>query len=671
MEYKAASSKVMVLGIDGMDPRLTKIMIEKGNMPNLKEFIARGSAREDLMMLGAQPTVTPPMWTTLSTGAYPMTHGITCFFRKSDLGLDYMEYNLDSRYCLAEQIWNVTAEAGKKTLVYTWPGCSWPPTSDSDNLFVVDGTHPGCPNTSVGRVDYVFIELASTEAEKTLFQPKLASNGHVPCVIDDLKEVNGGGDTSDKFVGNAPMNPLIIKKEDGEGGFGKDPYNGAISTIKPAEGWVNAPVDAKEFTLLYSSGLIRRPALILKNPEGIYDKVEVYKSKKEKEPLYTLRKGIYEAQNLDEAIKDDKIYRASRDICILEMAEDGSSLKLWVSDAIDVDNNLVWKPKELYAELINKFGYLNFPTQLGILNKQILLDGMLASWEQAANWQADAINYLIKEKGIEVVFSHFHNVDCMGHAVWKHMNGKENAPITVEDVAEIVDETYKQTDRYIGKYMHLLDEDWTILLISDHGQVCSEHEALLMGDNTGVNVKVLKDLGYTVLKTDAQGNDIYEIDWKKTRAIAPRGNHIYINLKGRDPYGIVDPTEKYLLEEQIMTDLYGYKNEVTGHRMIALALRNRDAALLGMSGPDCGDIIYFNAEGYNNDHCDSISTTYGVCDTSVSPIFAASGKGIKAGYTTTRWIREVDIAPTVAALLGLRMPNECEGAPVYQIIEYK
>ena len=38
----------------------------------------------------------------------------------------------------------------------------------------------------------------------------------------------------------------------------------AQSPIKPASGWAAAPADAKEFTLLLSKGLIRRPALILK-----------------------------------------------------------------------------------------------------------------------------------------------------------------------------------------------------------------------------------------------------------------------------------------------------------------------------------------------------------------------------------------------------------------------
>lgn len=65
---------------------------------------------------------------------------------------------------------------------------------------------------------------------------------------------------------------------------------------------------------------------------------------------------------------------------------------------------------------------------------------------------------------------------------------------------------------------------------------------------------------------------------------------------------------------------------------------------------------------------DSLATQRGYFDTSVSPIFIAAGSGIKEGYFTERVIRQVDVAPTLAALGGVRMPHECEGAPAYQIL---
>ena len=145
------SSKVFVCGVDAMDPRLTRKYIDMGLMPNAKKMLERGAAREDLVMLGCMPTVTPPQWTTMATGATPQVHGITSFYRLGG-DLDLINMNLDSRLCHAEQLWNVTAEAGLKTLVWHWPGSAWPPSSDSPNLTVVDGSSPGSVNMSTGSI---------------------------------------------------------------------------------------------------------------------------------------------------------------------------------------------------------------------------------------------------------------------------------------------------------------------------------------------------------------------------------------------------------------------------------------------------------------------------------------------------------------------------------------
>lgn len=160
-----------------------------------------------------------------------------------------------------------------------------------------------------------------------------------------------------------------------------------------------------------------------------------------------------------------------------------------------------------------------------------------------------------------------------------------------------------------------------------------------------------------------------EIDWENTLAIAQRETHIYVNLKGRDPHGIVEPEDKYEVEEEIMTRLYGYRHPKTGKRVISLAVRNRDAVHFGLGGPASGDIVYFLAEGYNWDHADSLSTFQGEADTSVSPIFIAAGKGIKENFKTDRIIRQIEVSATCAALGGVRFPAQCEGAPIYPIFE--
>ncbi len=665
---KALSNKILVLGVDGMDPKLTRQYVDEGLMPNVKKFIERGACRQDLVMLGGQPTVTPPMWTTLSTGTYPVTHGITCFFRHSNTeNLDTIEYNLDSANCQAEQLWNVFAEAGKKTLVWHWPGCSWPPTSNSENLSVVDGTQPAFPNCGVAFIEDNIVLVANDKIDDVIFRSKVASDGKVPCMINDLEAAGEGNTNLKEAIYAKKTKSIMLTHADGEGSLSDKPWDIVMSPIKAAHGWTDAPADAKEFTILFSGGLVRRPALVLKNDAGIYDHVAIYKSKKEAQPLAVVEKGQFYKDYVDTFFKGDVKHNGNRNMRILEIAEDGNTVKMWFSPVFDIDVDAMFHPKSLYKKVVENVGFVPPVCVMGGSNPQITDECMLASWDHSADWQARVLNYMIEEENYEVIFSHLHNIDAQGHMIVKFMkDGNKDLP--GEYFQNALKNVYLQTDAYLGNFVHLLDEGWSIAIVSDHAQICPEYGAPLIGDMGGVNVTIMRELGFTAIKKDENGNDLKEIDWANTKAVAQRGNHIYLNLKGRDPEGIVDPADKYQVEEEIMTALYGYRDPRSGQRVISLALRNKDAVVLGLGGPESGDICYWNAEGYNYDHCDSLSTLEGYAGTSVSPIIIFAGKGFKEGFTTNRIIRQVDMAPTLATLGGVRMPAECEGAPVYQIL---
>ncbi len=682
------SQKIICLGLDGMDPRLTRKYVDEGKMPNTKAMIERGACREDLVMLGGIPTVTPPMWTTLATGSYPATHGITCFFRNSKDGLDHIEYNLDSRYCKAEPLWNVTAEEGLKTLVWHWPGSSWPPTSDHPNLHVVDGTSPGSVGMSAAQVETEFLFGASKDFTEPRVVPRIASDAVAPCVVTDLNldsnvEV---GKKDDLFDMESATNPqgsfkeMVLNWQQGQGGSPNIPLDKVISPLKDVDAnkWSDAPKDAKEFTILFSGGFINRPALALRNDEGKFDRIAIYKNKKEKEPLATIRKGELKREIIDESIKDGERFIVNRNIKLLDIDPNGDTLKMWVSAAMDTTLDTVWHPRSLFKEVTENIGFPPPTTMVGQQEKEFITDIMLDNWNHGMEWQADALNYLIDHEGYDIVFSHFHAIDLQSHMITRYMTdqpyqeGHEGplwGKLTAEDNKKFMEDVYIQADEYIGRFLHYLDKGYTILVFSDHAQLAPKHGYRLMGDIVGINVRIMEELGLTSLKKDENGNDIKEIDWENTYAVAQRANHIYLNIKGRDEHGIIDPEDQYEWEEEIMTRLYGYKDPTTGKRVIGLALRNREAILLGLSGPECGDIIYTMAEGYNFDHGESLSTSLGEADTSVSPIFFAAGPGIIKGMYTDRVIRQIDFAPTVAAIAGVRMPMQCEGAPVYQILE--
>ena len=62
LRSKGLTDKLLLLGVDGMDPRFTKRLLAEGKMPNVEKLMNAGACREDLVLLGANPTITPPMW---------------------------------------------------------------------------------------------------------------------------------------------------------------------------------------------------------------------------------------------------------------------------------------------------------------------------------------------------------------------------------------------------------------------------------------------------------------------------------------------------------------------------------------------------------------------------------------------------------------------------------
>ena len=286
---------------------------------------------------------------------------------------------------------------------------------------------------------------------------------------------------------------------------------------------------------------------------------------------------------------------------------------------------------------------------------------MLTQWDHVCDWQSKAMQTLIDENGYDVVFSHIHNVDAQAHMLVRHMKTRDYSHITPADAEECMEKVYMQTDKYLGTFLHYLDEGWTLFVISDHALVCPDYERPAIGDCNGINVQLMRELSFTEVLKDENGNDLEEIDWSKTKAVASRANQIYINLKSKYPHGIVSDEDKFKVEEEIITALYSYKHPISGYRVIDLAIRNKDAYLLGLGGKHCGDILFWTADGYNDDHFDGLSTCYGLHDTSLSPIFVAAGIGIKDGVKTDRVIREIDFVPTVATICGVRMPRNCEG----------
>ena len=699
LRSKGLTNKLLMLGIDGMDPSFTNRMIAEGKMPNTKKMMEMGACRDDLMLLGAVPTITPPMWATLGTGCYPMTHGIMDYnLSGEDLEITYAAFY--SNFLKVQPLWNITAEAGKKTLVWHRPGGAWPPTSDSENLITVDGSSPGavCAFSSARDLDTVFI--ASVKAQKPSYMPMSIRESQLEGdeqlgflgipqqssrseeaqallkkYYDEYVEaVNVDGYTvPGSFVTNA-----IQFEYEGEGPLDRGlmwtladfPSSCSISPIFPPQGWgFEVPADSKEFVMLTAMGKVVRYGLILKNAEGKYDRVAMYADKAVDEAIAVLENDVYTPYVMDVLpLPDGRMEKVHRTFRALEIAEDGTYVRMWASRGMSCEDDSVWTPRSLFKEITDKFGQVVPTSQMSGNDPDLILKCNHEQWRMSAEWQSKCMHYMIEEHGVEVIFSHYHGPDLEGHNYMKYLKECSTSKISEAQALEYAEATYKLTDDYIGSFLHLIDEGWTILVFSDHAQVCPEGEAHVIGESCGICVDPLASMGYTVMKKDENGKPLPEVDWSQTKAVQTRSNSIYINLKGRQPNGIVDPADKYELEEQIITDLYNYKDAKTGKRIVSMALHNKDAVLLGLGGPLGSDIVFFVHDDYCYDHGNGLSTACGHNNTTLSPIFLAAGPGIKENFRTNRYIREVDVAPTAAVLLGVEIPRECEGAPAYQIL---
>ncbi len=126
-----AFKKVIVLGIDGLDPNTCRRLMAAGRLPNLSALAAGGT----FSPLGTvNPPQSPVAWSTIATGANPGVHGVYDFIIRDpktylpDLSMIRLKA---SRFGFgggqyvppvkATPFWERAAEAGAKATVVRWP----------------------------------------------------------------------------------------------------------------------------------------------------------------------------------------------------------------------------------------------------------------------------------------------------------------------------------------------------------------------------------------------------------------------------------------------------------------------------------------------------------------------------------------------------------------------
>ena len=161
---KPTVKKVMVIGWDGAVGRRVIHWANEGKLPTLGALMDRGIYAAHC--LAPHPTITPPNWTCIATGAWPGTHGVTCF-NVHNPGDPLLEVHqaFDVRDSQAEFLWDAAARAGKHSIILNWP-MSYP--AEPEGGICVGGYGVG-PNEWRYGVDEQVREFEADIADDQLF----------------------------------------------------------------------------------------------------------------------------------------------------------------------------------------------------------------------------------------------------------------------------------------------------------------------------------------------------------------------------------------------------------------------------------------------------------------------------------------------------------------------
>ena len=157
-------------------------------------------------------------------------------------------------------------------------------------------------------------------------------------------------------------------------------------------------------------------------------------------------------------------------------------------------------------------------------------------------------------------------------------------------------------------------------------------------------------------------------DPKNSKAIPLRSVYVYVNLKGRDPDGIVDAKDYEKVQQEVIDALYGYVDPETGKRPVAMALSKQDAQILGLYGDGVGDVVYATYPWFGMQHGAILPTAeWGIG--SLKALLTMTGPGIKKGHRLQRTVWLTDLVPTICYLMDWPVPEQAEGAVIYQAFE--
>jgi predicted AlkP superfamily phosphohydrolase/phosphomutase len=183
----------------------------------------------------------------------------------------------------------------------------------------------------------------------------------------------------------------------------------------------------------------------------------------------------------------------------------------------------------------------------GVLSK----DEFLTQSKQVLSDSLRMFRHELNRFSSGLLFYYFSSVDQNAHMLWGRYE---------PDLLEI----YKAVDTAVGEAMQKAGADTTLVVISDHGFARFDRAVHLNS--------FLMQQGFLTLDDPANAGDtalFAHVDWSRTVAYAMGLNGVYINLEGRENGGIVSPGGKRMVLDQIAARLKDFTDPVSGEHVVS------------------------------------------------------------------------------------------------------
>ncbi len=282
------------------------------------------------------------------------------------------------------------------------------------------------------------------------------------------------------------------------------------------------------------------------------------------------------------------------------------------------------------------------------------------------------IRHFLSEEKWDFFMTVIMSIDRAQHTLWKFFDREHPRYVEDPELEEGLLELHKQIDAEIAKTLELVPPDTAVILISDHGAKrmyyrVNANEILAEEGFLKLREKPKKPTGLTEL--DQKGL----IDWEHTLAYALGAYvaQVFINVRGRDPKGIVRPGEEYLSVREQVADLLasvrGPDGEKLDNRMFM-----REEAYRGEKLDLMPDLtVYFDNLHYGSNEAIGFGSPYSL-ETAKGPDDSNHGE---FGMFVLRDPEErvkgradelaiEDLCPTVLDLLGVPIPPGLDGTSV-------